>query len=146
MPAGCGSRQMVEHYARWQARPQIGGRDDLVAAHMDLHVPAEIVYPLGQRRDHIEGGHGSGRIKLGEADAANSSCSQRLQFGVRYRRMDDRNATGIVAKLGYGVERDPVVGDVDRRRDNHGAGGPDALLVKAIFRQGCARLHARARP
>ena len=44
--------------------------------------------------------------------------------------MDDRDAAGIIAKLGYGVERHAIVGHIDGGRHDHGARRADALLER----------------
>ena len=138
--------EMIEHDRRRKPAPEIRGVGNLVAAHMDLHVPSKRVDPLRERLDHVNGGGGGRRIELGEADAADPALRQRLELGIRDGGMDDGNAARISAELGNSVQGHAVVGDIDRRRHDHDAGGPDPLLQQLIFFDSRVRLQARSRP
>ena len=101
-----------------------------VAQHMDLDVPAEIVDPLRQRLEHVDGG-GAGLDEI-EADAANALIVQPLEFGVGDARIDHRDAAGGRAELGHRVEGAGIVRPVGRRRDHDVARRADPLLKQAI--------------
>ena len=133
--------EMIEHDRAGQAVPQACGVDDLVAAQVDLHVPAEIVHPPGERLDHVEGGDGGARVELGEADAADAALREGLELGVGDRGMHDRDAAGV-AELRDGVERDAVVSAVGGGLHHHGAGSADALLQQPVVGGAAVALHS----
>ena len=107
--------EMIEHDGAGQALQQVGGADDLVAAQMNLHVPAERLDALRQRLDHVERGGRGLRVELGEADAADAAglpCA----FSSASVTVGCTTATprACGAELRDGVERHRVVGDVGR--------------------------------
>ena len=137
---------MVEHHGRRQAFEQRGILDDLVRAHVDLDVPAEIRDALRERRDHVDRDRSRARIEHREADAANAASHHRLQLRVGHGRMHHRNAARPVApELLNAVERHAIVGHVGGRRHDHGTRGAEALLQQPILRDRGILLHARLR-
>ena len=86
---------MIEHHGARQAFEQRGVLDDLVGAHVDLHVPAEIGDALAQRLDHVDRHRGGARIEHREADAANAAVGERLQLRVGDARMHHRDAARV---------------------------------------------------
>ena len=128
-----------------QAIPHALGVGDLIGAHVDLDVPAEVVHAPGERLDHVERRRRRSRIELGEPDAANAAVREGFQLRVRDRGMDHDDAARV-AELRDGIERDAVVGAVGRGRDHHGSCGPDALLQQPIVRHAGVRLHPQFRP
>ena len=108
--------EMIEHHLRRQAFEQRGILDDLVGAHVDLDVPAEIGDALGERRDHVDRHRGGARIEHREADAANAARIKRLQLSIGHVRMHHRDAARVRgAKLRDAVERHAIVGHVSGR-------------------------------
>ena len=61
---------MVEYDWRGQSSQKVLDLDDLVAEHVDLHMPAEIVDAVRQGLKHVDRG-GAGLNEI-EADPANS--------------------------------------------------------------------------
>ena len=117
---------------------------DLVAEHVDLHVPAEVVDALRQRLEHVD------RRRAGlhqvEADAAHAEIVQALELGVGHARVDDGDAARRRPDLRDAVERAGIVGAVGRGLHDDVARRADALLQKPIVVDlGVGRLQGRAR-
>ncbi len=136
---------VIEHDRRGQAIPQRLGGDDLVAQHVDLHMPAEHRYAPRQGLNHVERGHRRHGIGLGETDAADARVVQGSQLRVRDVGANDRNAARIGPDLRNGIERHPIVGDIGRRRHDDIARGSDAPLQQPVLRDARIGLHARLR-
>ncbi len=136
---------MIEHDRTGQAIPQARGLGDLIAAHVDLDVPAAVVDPLGERLDHVDRRRGGARIELAEADAANAAAREGVELGIGDGGMDDRDAARV-AELRDGVERHAIVGAVGRGRHDHRALRADALLQEPILGHAGIGLHPRVRP
>ena len=128
-----------------QPAQQVGVGDDLVAAHVDLHVPADVGHAPGQRLDHVDAGDRGRRIEHRKADAAHAAGIERPQLAVADLGKHHGDAAGV-AEPGDGVERDAVVGAVGRRLHDDGASRADPLLQPAIVGHTGVGLHARARP
>ena len=97
--------EMIEHDRRRQAFEQRRILDDLVGAHVDLHVPAEISDALGQRLDHVDRDGGGARIEHREADAADAAVGERLQFRIGDGRMHHRDAARVRGAQAAGCRR-----------------------------------------
>ena len=135
------SRQQPLKRATW-----LSAVDDLVAAHMDLHVPAQFVHAPRQRLDHVErGGRGRG-IELGEADAAHATGVETPELAVADVGMHHRDPARGVAELGDGVQRHRVVDRIHSRRHDHDPSHADAPLQQPVLGDGAIGLHARLRP
>ncbi len=135
---------VIDDDGRRQPPQHVGVGDDLVAAHMDLHVPADVGHAPRERLDHLDPGNRGRRIEHGEADATHAAFMQRLQFRVRDVGMHHRHAAGI-AELRDGIERDAIVRAVGRRLNDHRALRADPFLQAPIVLHTGVRLHARAR-
>ena len=124
---------VVEDHRRGKPHQHVGILQNLVASHMDLHVPAEFIDALGHRLDHVDPGHGRRWIEDGEAYAANPACLQTLELRIGHVRMENGNSTGVRGHLRYGIQRTAVVGDVIGGRNHHHAGCSEALLQQTVF-------------
>ena len=121
---------MVEHDRRGQPLQKVRSLDDLLAQHMDLHVPAEIVDALRQGLEHVDCRR-AGLDEI-EAYAAYAEAVQPLEFGVCDARIDHRNAARARAELRHRVQGAGIVRAVSRWRDDNVARRADTLLEKAI--------------
>ena len=138
---------VIEHDLRRQALQQVGILDDLVAAHVDLHMPAEIGDALGQRLDHVDRHRRARRIEHREADAANARIGHRAKLAVGDGRVHHRDAARVGRPETLDrVGRHAVVGDVGRGRHDHGARRADARLQQLVLIDRSVALHARLRP
>src|ERR1700722_12943450 len=90
----------------------------LIAQHMDLDVPAEIVDALRQWLEHVDC-RSSGLDEI-EADAANTEVVEPLQFGVGDGRIDHRDAAGSRAELGHRIESAGIILSLPPNRDVRG--------------------------
>ena len=104
------ARHVVEHDRRRQPLEEVRDLDDLVAQHMDLDVPAEIVDALRQRLEHLD--RRCARLDEVEADSANAEIIEPLELGVGDARIDDRDATCGRAELGHRIEGAGIIGSV----------------------------------
>ena len=135
---------VVEHDRRRQAVEDVLDADDLVAEHVDLHVPAEVVDALRQRLEHVD------RRRAGlhqvEADAAHAEIVQALELGVGHARVDDGDAARRRPDLRHAVQRAGIVGAVGRGLHYDVARRADALLQEpVVVGLGVGRLQGRAR-
>ena len=87
--------EMVEHDRARQAQQQIFGRDDLIGAQMNLHVPAERLHAPRQRLDHVHRRRRGVRIELREADAPDAGAIHALELGIGDGRMHHRDAARL---------------------------------------------------
>ena len=136
---------MIEHDRAREATPEALGGGDLVGAHVDLHVPTEVVHTFGKRLDHVERRRRRHRIGLGEADAADPAGREGFELRIGDDGMDDGDAARV-AELCDGIEGDAIIGAVGRGRHDHGAPRADALLQQPIVGYASIGLHPRFRP
>src|SRR6516165_12620951 len=73
----CETAEVIEHDRRGNAPQQIFDAGDLLALHVDLNMPAEIVHALRQRLDHLD--RRGARLDQVEADAANAEIVHALE-------------------------------------------------------------------
>src|SRR6266567_7672999 len=88
----CQPAEMIEHVRGGHAQQQVLDSRDLLALHVDLDVPAEIVDPLRQRLDHLRRGGAS--LDEIEADAPDAEAIEAFELGVGDRGVDDGDAPG----------------------------------------------------
>jgi hypothetical protein len=80
---------VVDHERARQPRYGVRHRHELVAAQVQLRVPADLGDARRDWLDHLGRGDRGGRIVQREAHAAHADAVELAQLRVRDRRMDD---------------------------------------------------------
>ena len=94
-------------------------------------MPSEFIDPFREWLDHLRRRR-PGRREV-EADAARALPVHVFQLGVRNRVVDDHDGARLGSECRDGVQGDPVVDTIGRRRHDDIAAGTDSLLKSAVI-------------
>src|SRR5690606_15114002 len=112
------------------------------------NVPAEPLYALRHRFDHVESGDGGGGIEQGKPDPSDTGGVQLIKYRVVHVGMQYCDtASAVDAKLGDGIHGDAIVRAIDAWADQHDTFGLEMSLQLPIIayrgmfqRNGCGRM------
>ena len=139
--------QVVEHDRDGQPLDHRRELHDLLAAQVQLHMPAHPGHAPGEGFDHVHGGHGGLGVMQREAQPADAARVHRCELVIPHRGMHHRHAArAFQAQLRHRVHRHPVVGTVGRGLDHDRARGPQPLLQQPVFRHRGVGSGAQLRP
>jgi hypothetical protein len=123
--------KVIEHNWGRNAQQQILDPGDLLTLHVDLNMPAEIVYPFRQRLNHFYC-RGAGLDQI-ETDSTDAEVVQALELGVRNAGIDHRNAAGSRPNLRQGIKGDAIIGPIGRGRHDDISRRTEALLQQLVI-------------
>ena len=83
---------MIEHDGCRQPLQDIFDLHDLIAEHVDLHMPTQIVHALREGFEHLD--RRSACLHQIEANSTYAESCQSLQLGIRNRRIDHCHGAG----------------------------------------------------